>query len=841
MLKRKALISLILSLIPILAAAQPTRIKGSVKDADTGEPVPFAGIYFDGTTIGTTSDLEGNFFLETRSPDVHILTASILGYESASYVIVPGAYSEVNFILAPTLNRLNAAVVKPDNSYMKSILRKISDARDRNDPEKRPEFTCDVYSKTEIDLANPHEQMKNKVLRKHFGFVMDYIDTSAVSGKPFIPAMIAETKSKRIHQNSPLINKELISASRISGLSPDNVLLQYTGATHFRPNFYDNYINVFGVDVPSPATVFGETFYNYYLVDSLSLEGRKTYVIRYHPKKIVSTPVFDGEMNVDAADFGLRSVKARLAKGANVNWVRDYVTETVNRRVGDSAWFYLKDNIYADFAITKKDTRLFVALLGKRENHYSNPVFSVAGEAPQTRNDDAVKVAANAGEYDDSWWDKERPYALTKREQGIYEMVERVQSQPFYRTAYDIINMIAVGYYETKYVGIGQYSTLFAFNNLEGFRLRLGARTTKNVSKKVRLTGYAAYGFKDHKFKGGGTVECVFSQDPWRKLTLTAKHDVIQLGRGTSAILTESNIFNSIFARTTDKKLCPVTEFSVKYDRELAAWFNTSLSLESIRIASNRYVPMVTPRGEAYKSILTNQMHWQGRLSFRESVTRGVFHKGYMYTKYPVVTVDLSGALQGFLDTDFGFLRSELTIDYRVSTVPLGTARFRFNIGKIFGQVPYPLLKLHEGNDSFFFDKGAYACMQPYEFASDFWTTLFYEQNFGGYFLGKIPGIKKLNLREVFTLKMAWGTISKENDGSLGQPGRIKAPFVFPEGLGSLRKPYVEMGVGISNILTCIRVDAFWRVTHRYTTNAEGVRVKSPNRFSINVGFEFHF
>ena len=197
MLKRKALISLILSLIPILAAAQPTRIKGSVKDADTGEPVPFAGIYFDGTTIGTTSDLEGNFFLETRSPDVHILTASILGYESASYVIVPGAYSEVNFILAPTLNRLNAAVVKPDNSYMKSILRKISDARDRNDPEKRPEFTCDVYSKTEIDLANPHEQMKNKVLRKHFGFVMDYIDTSAVSGKPFIPAMIAETKSKR--------------------------------------------------------------------------------------------------------------------------------------------------------------------------------------------------------------------------------------------------------------------------------------------------------------------------------------------------------------------------------------------------------------------------------------------------------------------------------------------------------------------------------------------------------------------------------------------------------------------------------------------------------------------
>ena len=837
----RLVISLILSLASILAAAQSTRVKGSVVDAETGDPIPFAGIYFDGTTIGTTADLDGNFFLETRDPSVRILTASILGYAPTSYVVVNGAFSEVEFKLTQTLNRLNAAVVKPDNSYMRSILRKITDARAKNDPEKKPEFACDVYSKTEIDLANPNEQMKNKLLRKHFGFVMDYLDTSAVSGKPFIPAMIAETKARKIHQSSPLINKELISASRISGFNSDNVLLQYTGSTHFRANFYENYINVFGVDVPSPATIFGEAFYNYYLVDSLAMDGRKTYVIRYHPKKMVSTPVFDGEMKVDAGDFGLRSVKAKLAQGANVNWVRDYVTETENVRVGDSTWFYLKDKIYSDFAVTKKDTRLFVSLLGKRENYYSNPVFSIAGEERQTRNDDAVKVSAEAGQYDESWWQGARPYALTEKEQGIYEMVDRVQNVPFYRTAYDIINMIAVGYYETKYIGIGQYSTLFAFNNLEGFRLRLGARTTKNVSKKIRLTGYAAYGFKDHKFKGGGTIECMFSTDPWRKLTITAKHDVIQLGRGTSAILTESNIFNSIFSRSTDKKMSPVTEFSLKYDRELASWFNTSLSLESIRIASNRYVPMVTPHGEEYKSILTNQMHWQGRFSFRESVTRGVFKKGYMATKYPVLTVDLSGAMQGLLGTDFGYFRSELSIDYHVSTVPFGIARFHFNVGKIFGSVPYPLLKLHEGNDSFFFDKSAYACMDYYEFASDLWATLFYEQNFGGYFLGKIPGIKKLNLREVFTFKMAWGTISKQNDGSLGQSSRIEAPFIFPQGLGSLRKPYIEMGVGITNILTCLRVDAFWRVTHRYITNAEGERVKSPNRFSINVGFEFHF
>jgi len=39
--------------------AQVTKIMGTVTNAATGEPIPFVNIYFEGTTIGATSDFEG--------------------------------------------------------------------------------------------------------------------------------------------------------------------------------------------------------------------------------------------------------------------------------------------------------------------------------------------------------------------------------------------------------------------------------------------------------------------------------------------------------------------------------------------------------------------------------------------------------------------------------------------------------------------------------------------------------------------------------------------------------------------------------------------------------------
>ena len=45
--------------------AQTTRITGTVSDAKSGEPLPFVNIAFVNSRIGTTSDIDGRFMLET--------------------------------------------------------------------------------------------------------------------------------------------------------------------------------------------------------------------------------------------------------------------------------------------------------------------------------------------------------------------------------------------------------------------------------------------------------------------------------------------------------------------------------------------------------------------------------------------------------------------------------------------------------------------------------------------------------------------------------------------------------------------------------------------------------
>ena len=81
------------------------------------------------------------------------------------------------------------------------------------------------------------------------------------------------------------------------------------------------------------------------------------------------------------------------------------------------------------------------------------------------------------------------------------------------------------------------------------------------------------------------------------------------------------------------------------------------------------------------------------------------------------------------------------------------------------------------------------------------------------------------DLREVVTARVAWGTLSDAN--------RRNAPFRLPPGSGTLEKPYVEVGVGLSNIFRVLRIDAFWRLTHRLP--------EAKRNFTTNVGFDVDF
>ncbi|MGM9737157.1 MAG: DUF5686 family protein [Candidatus Cryptobacteroides sp.] len=828
------------------AAAQETKVKGRVTDASTGEPVPFAGVYLKGTTTGMSTDMDGNFSFAARDTAT-VLCAYMLGYEPSEVKIKAGGFTEINFRLTTSPSSLDAAVVKPDNRYILWILSQIERNRGRNDPERRSAYKCETYTKMELDIANPEKTLDRKIIRNNFGFMADYLDTSVVSGQPFLPLLISETKARRFHSSSPEVNRETITATRISGMDSENALSQFTGTMHLKTNFYDNFIYAFDIQIPSPLGVNGRSYYNYYLVDSLEIEGRKTWKIRFHPKKEISSPVFDGEMAIDSADFAMREIHVKLLKGSNVNWIRSAAIDREDRIAGDSLWFYKSDKLTVDFSLTMRDSSKMVSFLGSRATHYGLPLPVNADSLASERGRMPVVVEKGAAGKDDEWWDNARPYSLSERERGIYSMVDSVKTVPLFNSLQHIITTVGTGYLHTKYIEFGPYGKLYSFNKIEGSRFQAGIRTTSDFSRKFRFTGYGAFGMKDQEFKSGASAEWMLSRLPTRKLTLSGKRDILQLGKGNGSF-TETSIITSILTKKGSEKRSPVNEYSLRFDWEIRPWLNTSTTIESRRIYSNSFVPMLRAADKnghsdtlAVNSVCANTLRFCARFSKDETVNRGTFEKYYMFSDYPVVTLDLSGSLKGIGRNEYSFFRSEVKLNYNLRLPPAGTSRIQFTAGKIIGKVPYPFLKLYEGNGTYILDRNAFSTMEYYEFASDTWTTLLWEHNFGGYFLNRIPFVRALHWREVLTVKAAYGTLSKRNNGVLGDPESSGAPLLFPAGMNSLNKPFIEMGAGITNIFNLLRVDAFWRLTHRNIKAPDRTMRKSPNRCIVNIGVELSF
>ncbi len=92
-----------------LSAQAQFIIKGKVTDAETGDPIAFANVLIQGTTIGMTTDFEGNYLIESKSLG-DSLKVSYLGYLAQSKPLGKQEEQTVNFQLWPTSFELGTFV-----------------------------------------------------------------------------------------------------------------------------------------------------------------------------------------------------------------------------------------------------------------------------------------------------------------------------------------------------------------------------------------------------------------------------------------------------------------------------------------------------------------------------------------------------------------------------------------------------------------------------------------------------------------------------------------------------------------------------------------------------------
>ena len=184
--------------------------------------------------------------------------------------------------------------------------------------------------------------------------------------------------------------------------------------------------------------------------------------------------------------------------------------------------------------------------------------------------------------------------------------------------------------------------------------------------------------------------------------------------------------------------------------------------------------------------------------------------------------------MAGILGSEYDYHKIVLGYKHKFSLGILGTTKYEFSIGKVWGAVPYPLLEVHPGNETWGYNNNTYNLMNINEFVSDEYVSFNIHQLFGGSFLNKFPLLRKLKWREVVTFKGIYGRSNENNLAIINL-----APYTTT----LKEKPYMELAAGIENIFSFIRVDAVWRLNY-LNHEIDGEKV-SP--FGIRGKLQFEF
>jgi hypothetical protein len=806
----------------VSAMGQETRISGKVTDAGTGEPVPFVNIYFKNTTIGVTSDLNGLFSLTTTQPGDSVY-ASAIGYETLKRPVKKGISQVINLEMDESMTVLTEVQVRPEERWIELLMRRVIKSKEQNNPDQIQYYQCETYNKIQIDINNLDSNVKDRKIFKPIDFIFEHLDTSELNHKVFLPALLTETISDFYFRKSPHSTREIIKANQISGIENQS-LTQYLGGMFLNINIYDNYLNIFDKNFVSPIANFGLSTYEYFLEDTVMIDGRSCYQIRFEPKRKQEL-TFYGTLWIQDTSFAVKQVDMRVAADANFNWVNDFYISQTYDKVNGQYWALTQDFRLVDMNPFESAKMKALGLFGHVTTTHHNYIFDQPKPDEFYTTPTNVIVESDAYKRNEEWWDSNRPDSLKIQEQQIYQMIDSIKKVPAYEYYKKLVTVVATGYWVTGKFEIGPVYKFISFNDIEGVRLRFGGRTSNDFSNKLMLEGHIAYGTKDGSFKYAAGMKYMLGKNPRRSVGLYYRYDMEQLGQDPNAF-SEDNFFASFFRRSPANKLTMVKEYKAYYEHE---WFNGfSNTIRFIRrdvyaLGDEKFI--INDNGSQYidNSLVSNEIQLYTRFAFREKFLYGEFERASLGTRYPVLELLYGYGIPGFPDSDVEYHRLHFKIKQWFNVANIGWSKYIFETGKIWGTLPYPFLKIHEGNETFFYYPEAGNMVNYYEFISDMYATLSYTHHFDGLFFNRIPLMRKLKWREVIQGRAVWGSLTQAN----------KDYSVFPVNSGDVSKPYYEAGVGIENIFKVGRIDAVWRLSHLDSPNAD--------RFRIFISFNFSF
>lgn len=817
---------LILFLFGYFSVSSQTFIEGQVLDALTKEPVSYANIYIKGTTVGTTTDDTGYYQLKLINP-YDSLSAAFLGFTEKTMPIKKQAKQRIDFFLEASSSSLAEAVIVANRESLEDyLIRKILENKDRNDKKHLQNYSYELYNKIELDIKNMSEKFMNRKILKPFKFVFDNIDSTSEE-EPFLPILLSENISEFYYTSKANKKREIIKASKISGVN-DPSFNEFLNATYQDINVYDNAYTIIEKQFISPVANACKTFYRYKVIDTLVLDNVVHYKMMFEPKTKGDNTFF-GSLIVSENNYAIKNIQLRMAPHVNINFVKKITINQEFDYVGNESWMMTADHLLIEFKpfektpaiVTRKNTiyRNF-----KLNSSYNDSLISLAKES--------LIIDEESVKKDQVFWDTARFIQLSKNEAAVYHIIDTLKTVTAYKTYVDIINFVLTGYYKAGPVEIGPILNTLSYNRLEGWRFGIGLRTNDKMCKWAQASGHIAYGLRDKRVKGDIGVRFLADKNPRQIISASYIRDVSELSKTTDLLQTDNILSIIINRRRPDVRLLYYEDAKLSYQIEYKSGMSVGLTIQNRKIEQG-LVPFryLYTNKEAGIDTLTTLRQTELVLNTRFAIGEKYIDKNSLFrssintSRVPVIQLEYVYGIKNFLGSQFNYHKLTLSFAQIIPVRTIGRFEMKVQTGKVFGKVPFLLSEVHDGNQTFAFSNTAFNVMNDYEFYSDHYLQWNFSHHFDGFFLNRIPGIRKLKLREVIHTRGVWGNASSKNIAF----NQLNNGFIRPLG----KVPYVEVGFGLENILKFIRWDVMWRVTHRDNPKAYN--------WMMTFGFNFNF
>ncbi len=827
-----------------------TKVKGKVIDANTKEVLPFVNIGFVGTTVGTTTDFDGYYEIESQWMSDQIVV-SYVGYQSDTVKIELGKRQIIDFELKSASTQLGEIVIKAKKRRYRrrgnpavSFVKKAIANKDKNRLESQDYYQYNKYEKIELDLNNITDKFRDRKMFNRFQFIFENVDTSDINGKPYLPVYLQETNSRVYYRKNPSTDREFRDAVKISNfeqLVDDNTVSQLMDMIYQEVDIYKNNIDVAGVQFVSPLSKTAPFFYQFYINDSTVVNDVKCIDLAFQPANKQNFG-FKGNLFISLdSNYTVVKVDMGITDQINLNWISDMRVSQEFKKSGD-VWIVAKDNLILDFQLTKKGFGFF----GRKTIEHTDHVFNQPPDKKIWAGVNKKVDSEDLFEKDESYWNKNRPSELTEKEAAIYKTVDTLQQIPAFRNTLNLINFVSTGYIPVGPIDIGPANGFYGFNQVEGRRVRFGGETNMKFSKKLRLQGQLLYAFGDQKWKYSTQALYSFNDDfnenPRHYISFRHQHDTNFPGQNLEFI-NEDNFLLS-FKRGVFDKMIFFTSSRLEYQRETDSNFSYQFSFEKRRERPIGSLFFKFKENEVEKSLAEVNITEAGvrlRWAPNEQFLQGRTYRTNLFNKYPIFTLNYQYGIPEFLDSDYDYHKVTLNIFKKFRFSFLGMAHVYLEGGKVFGDVPFNLMFLPRANQTFSYQTFSYNLMNFLEFVSDEYVSLNVLYFMNGYLLNKMPLIRKLKLREVFTFKMLYGGVTDRNNPNL-DPGLIQFPTDLEGNITTFTledKPYLEGSVGIANIFKILSLDLVKRFNYLDNPNVPELFGVRGLGIRFRMGLEF--